>query len=484
MIIIVRLMINTYYWKQGTHDIIDYNNREAFPQTNYTINYPLVMQLKDKRNQTIEIIKGYHSLNNDNCLFKINIIDNGYYIFVNNLQEYEKAIYDQLIFGKCAWLVYKKHIYPSDHPISKANKYKLQEGDIIKIGRVILLVKKIQLESLKEKQDNINQKEKDIIQNINKINVMKPDELLSLNTNNCLTPKTVLIMNINKCKTYSTSKLKKNCLCRICLCEETDSYNDPLIRPCLCIGSLEYLHYYCLKQWLRTKTEVNTNLKSNQSRQYLLTEIECEICKGKYPDCVRMNHKIYDLFAFDDEYDSYISLETIAGDSINNRYLYFASFVQGDKVSMGRDNNNDIVISDISASHLHSVITKNDSHVYIEDCMSKFGTLILVQVSTMKMLEGQPLNIQIGKLFFSLIMKKYSCICCDVNEIDYSNSYAQMNSKNVKKSQILVIKEDNDKENHNDHEDDNKTENDKTQLIDIQNKRIIDVNRHSKIGMM
>ena len=40
--------------------------------------------------------------------------------------------------------------------------------------------------------------------------------------------------------------------CRICyLEEETDS--NPLIQPCLCSGSLKYIHLDCLKKWIGTR---------------------------------------------------------------------------------------------------------------------------------------------------------------------------------------------------------------------------------------
>lgn len=152
---------------------------------------------------------------------------------------------------------------------------------------------------------------------------------------------------------------------------------------------------------------------------------------------------------------------------MNNKYLYIVSF-EKDKVSIGRESNNDIVIADISVSHLHSVITKFGYNVYIEDCISKFGTLILVQAPRMKILESHPLVIQVGKIFFSLALKKESCICCGVEEIDYSKSYSQLNSKYVRKSKNIVIKEDYD----NDDAIKVKDNNNKAKLTDIQIKKI------------
>ena len=46
---------------------------------------------------------------------------------------------------------------------------------------------------------------------------------------------------------------------------------------------------------------------------------------------------------------------------------------------IGRDNNVNIRITDISVSRNHSKITYFDNNFYVQDYQSKFGTLILLQ---------------------------------------------------------------------------------------------------------
>lgn len=41
-------------------------------------------------------------------------------------------------------------------------------------------------------------------------------------------------------------------LCRICQMGE-ESASNPLIQPCRCTGSLQYVHQDCIKRWLRSK---------------------------------------------------------------------------------------------------------------------------------------------------------------------------------------------------------------------------------------
>lgn len=60
-----------------------------------------------------------------------------------------------------------------------------------------------------------------------------------------------------------TGSLNLN-FCRFCH-ETTDTKSNPLITPCLCKGSLEFVHRQCLERWLN---------ESNQNK--------CDICQYQY----------------------------------------------------------------------------------------------------------------------------------------------------------------------------------------------------------
>lgn len=67
--------------------------------------------------------------------------------------------------------------------------------------------------------------------------------------------------------------------CRICLSKSTNDDN-PLISPCLCSGSVKYLHLNCLKQWLKSKVDIK-----NYDYITMITydEGQCELCKAPIP---------------------------------------------------------------------------------------------------------------------------------------------------------------------------------------------------------
>ncbi len=63
----------------------------------------------------------------------------------------------------------------------------------------------------------------------------------------------------------STSSKTSDCpdICRICHCEDT--IDEPLISPCLCLGTMQYLHQACLQRWIKS-----SGVKS------------CELCKFEF----------------------------------------------------------------------------------------------------------------------------------------------------------------------------------------------------------
>ncbi|KAK6054406.1 zinc finger, C3HC4 type, partial [Cooperia oncophora] len=86
-------------------------------------------------------------------------------------------------------------------------------------------------------------------------------------------------------------------LCRICHCCWPSDASDPLISPCRCSGSLQYVHVSCLMHWL------------DISSRKLHRPAVCELCLYKYrrrrvlkyreiklPDCSDRDVRYYTLF--------------------------------------------------------------------------------------------------------------------------------------------------------------------------------------------
>lgn len=69
---------------------------------------------------------------------------------------------------------------------------------------------------------------------------------------NLLSTRSVFILSLFNSLLLEDSDEDEGDLCRICQMGET-SKSNPLIEPCRCTGSLQYVHQDCIKKWLRSK---------------------------------------------------------------------------------------------------------------------------------------------------------------------------------------------------------------------------------------
>ena len=125
--------------------------------------------------------------------------------------------------------------------------------------------------------------------------------------------------NINVQSYQQIYKNKMSKICRICYGEEDKNDNDnPLVQPCKCSGSLKYIHLNCLKHWLNTKS--CNKMESNENYSiFLVKQVECEICKSKFPDFLKLNDKLHEILDFKSEFKNYVTLESLTIDKNNTR---------------------------------------------------------------------------------------------------------------------------------------------------------------------
>jgi hypothetical protein len=83
-----------------------------------------------------------------------------------------------------------------------------------------------------------------------------------------------------KIKSPSEKSSTTRKICRICY-ESTNTSKLKLIAPCLCIGSVKYIHEACLRSWIiASNTSNQDNL--NQTNEMILDKTSCELCKFQY----------------------------------------------------------------------------------------------------------------------------------------------------------------------------------------------------------
>ena len=407
-------------------------------------------------------------------LMKIDVYKNK----TNTFYEFERNKYikdetDNIVTPNISWFLLKPSITDE-----KMNKYKLSPGEIIKLGRITMRVRDIifagknkynlndssllnesmlskinnnEMQTLKTEGGTIsyllNRKMKNKkFRNKNK-NIENFDTKLDKGSLVNIIKKPDLKKNLNL---YSKIE-KKNKTCRICYIQEDDEENNPLVQPCNCDGSLKYIHLQCLSQWIQThsceKLETNNNCSI-----YLIKPVECELCKKKFPDYIKYKNKFFPLISFANEYNSYLTLESLTLDKYHNKFIYVISLENNRKISIGKNQNCQIILSDRSIENIHCFMIVSNKQVYLEDSDSKFGTLVLVQTNKIKLYQDIPLYLQIGRSFLEILIKKEFKFfdCCVSDEKNNIYTYYEQNEKYIKKDMSLVVKnEDEESESYN-----------------------------------
>ena len=165
---------------------------------------------------------------------------------------------------------------------------------------------------------------------------------------------------------------------------------------------------------------------------FLVEPVQCEICKTKFPDFLKHKDKIYEILDFNSEFENYFTIESLTLDKNNTKFIYVVNLDINMQLKIGRGKDSQLTLGDISVSRIHAILTIENKNVYIQDNNSKFGTLILVQSPSLKIVENLPLYIQIGRTFLDCKTKKINnniFSCCEVNERPTINCYFQQNEK-------------------------------------------------------
>ena len=441
-----------------------------------------------------EVIYSESELEDNRYQKLLKITDNGTYyeIIRNNI---EKGPNGNISSHNPAWFLLK--LSKMD---PKYDKYKIHQGEIIKIGRIITRIREIKFDK-KNKINKDNNNENSLFDSSkysNKFMLRDIDDqglIVKKYMNPKLTQKVmdlanqrnatdsdfqdkIDILNIkynnNKSKTipvnddnqktisFDKRKKKKEKVCRICYMEEEDENENPIVQPCHCSGSCKYIHLKCLKKWLMNKSCLKVD-NNDICSVFLFTESECELCKAKLPDFVNHKGKLISLLDFSDEFKNYFILESLTLDKENNKFLYIISLDKSREIKVGRGQC-DILLSDVSVSRIHCFFLVDGKNLYIQDNDSKFGTLILMQAETLKLTENLPLNIQVGRTYFNILIKKKPKFfeCCGVSENPNIFYYYNQNQKQLETDRCFTVKtegiNDDDDDEGNEDDEENKSE--------------------------
>ena len=181
--------------------------------------------------------------------------------------------------------------------------------------------------------------------------------------------------------------------------------DNPIMRTWKCKGSIKYIHYNCLKEWLSSKAVIKGN---NINLTIAWKSFEWELCKVAYPYCLKYKNKLWNLVDLSwpiNQATPYLILESLESEKNSSRTIH-AIAIQEDKkkFQMGRGKDWELRINDISVSRKHAWIEYREDGFYIIDFQSKFGTVVLLSNNfTLSYHENN--MIQIGKTIVTLRAK-------------------------------------------------------------------------------
>ena len=444
-------------------------------------------------------------------LFEINVNDSGFFLNFNKI-EFDNS--NNISSTSNAWFIFKP-----DKMNNEIYKYKINEGDIIKIGRINIRVKEIKFEDNKNEVDSnqlnknginivnnkynsingivhINYRNKKVLDNLRiegsltgtDINV---DNRITLRENSLVNKSHSCFkngkknnendtkINDNYCNNINYLKIQKsdskNKICRICYMEEDkDDPNNPLLQPCKCSGTMKYIHYACLKNWINNKYYIQIE-KNDNCVVYMINPAECELCKTKLPDFISINEILFPILELKSDFKNYLIFESLTLDKNKNRFDYVVSLDQKKKIFVGRGHDSNVVLRDTSVSRTHCIFTLEGKNIFMQDNNSTFGTLVLIQSPKIKLIENLPLYIQIGRTFFQYNIQTNNSFfgCCGISEKPNDNLYFQQNEKDIiYKRNYTVLSLDKRIEKNDNNNNNSEFKNNEEGVINIKNNNI------------
>ena len=275
-----------------------------------------------------------------------------------------------------------------------------------------------------------------------------------------------------------SEKNTKNKICRICLSEETNPIKNPLICPCICKGSMKYIHYYCLKNWLNLKVESelgHINIETERPTiTYSTNDICCELCKTKLPDYVKHDGKLYNVSFYKPKYEQFIVLESIRNDNRRTKFIHIIPLSEYQMHRIGRLNNCDLSLPDPSISRVHCCFYIENNQLVLEN-NSKYGTKVLIQQQKLNLVEDYPLCIETQNTYLKMYVEKPFRFfgCCDASTKSNiaMQPYQNQNQKGFDLFCSMVFKDDDENLDDEDEKEEDKIAGNINMINNIENNK-------------
>ena len=423
---IMELKINCITWLKDTEDLFDFEttniSKNTYIEQNLDKDIFIIKYKDDSDNKQKEkinfinsnLIKQKINLNNSTKIvgvIKFNKIKTNLTI----INSFKSRLTENLYLPENCERLYE--LFPLDEYVN------IEEGDIIKIGRIRMKFDRISFKS----------KGKSLYEVINK-NILNESRTINSKDNETISVNKMLsspMVNQSSARNTEINNGNNKAYCRLCYQSES-TITDPLISPCNCSGSMKYIHLSCLKNSIKLKYHKKSETYYDM---FLFQNYSCEICLSIYPKYIIYKTQVYYLIDIDfDKFENYALCDLTQYIDNNQKISHFGYLIfkieDGLELSLGRKKNNHIKLKDISVSRNHCVIVKKDNNLLMKDLRSKFGTMRYINNYLEINMEKEGTKLLTGKheleftllkswsIFKNLNIFKFSCCSCNqpVNE--------------------------------------------------------------------
>ena len=446
----LELKINCRTWLKDTEDLFDFEtsniNINIYTYPNLEKDFFITKYKDDSDEKQKEKINFIHSnlirqkINSNNTTKIVGVLKfNKLKSNIQIINAFKSSLLNNLYMPENCERLYE--LFPLDKYIN------INEGDIIKIGRIRMKFDKISFKSQDKSLYDLVYK--NILNNSQTINSKENNETIS--ANRFLYSSLLNNQSSARNTEFNGNNNKPNCR----LCYQTEStISDPLISPCNCNGSMKYIHLSCLKNSIKLKYHKKSEMYYDM---FIFQNYSCEICLSMYPKYIIYKTQVYFLIDIDlDKFENYVLCDLTQYVDNNQRISHFGYLmfkIDDDlELSLGRKKNNHIKLKDISVSRNHCVIKKIGDNLLMKDLGSKFGTMKYIN-NYLEINFNENTKLLTGKheLEFSLVKSfnlfglsnifKMSCCSCNQPNGDPAELIIY-NEDNYDKDSIAKINED------------------------------------------
>ena len=281
------------------------------------------------------------------------------------------------------WYILKSET--NENESNNLDDYILNKNDIIKFGASEFEVIEKHIENCNHNENKNKEENKYDISNFNK--------------------NSQSLFQIPEIKDADYSNKNLEILCRICFGGES-TIDNPKIKLCKCN---DYIHYNCLKQWIKTNIFKKENKKKN-TLTYFLKKFNCDVCLQPYLLKFKIFglNKIYSLIDLQlPKKENYIVLESLGLTLHNNnpKVIHIIKLIN-EEITIGRNEFCDVFICGPYVSRIHAVIKYNNKtgDVILENKSKNFDSLILVR-NPIKINESK-IDFQVGRTIITANLTK------------------------------------------------------------------------------